>query len=270
MRSRLLNTMPILVALWAAPSIEATEYRGFALDVLMDGAPRPELHGRGKVYVEALRDEKYALRLHNPLPCRVAVALSVDGLNTIDARHTSPKQARKWVLDPYETIEIEGWQVSGRHARLFYFTGERDSYAADLGHTRDLGVIEAVFFRERTPRWIHRPWRSDKYGDSRAGGRKRAREGTPGGASPRIESESAREETRFLDDDFAATGMGDRVDHGVRHVHIALEREPSATLRIRYEFRPQLARLGLLPPHGRDPLDRRETARGFDGPYCPE
>ena len=64
--------------------------------------------------------------------------------------------------------------------------------------------------------------------------------------------------------------MGDRVGHRVRRVHLDLERKPSATLRIRYEFRPQLARLGLLPPYGRDPLDRRETAHGFDGPYCPD
>ena len=40
------------------------------------------------LYVEAMRGASYALRLTNPTPYRVAVALSVDGLNTIDARHT--------------------------------------------------------------------------------------------------------------------------------------------------------------------------------------
>ena len=48
---------------------------------------------------------------------RVAVALSVDGLNTIDARHTSPWNASKWVLEPYETITIGGWQMSSERAR---------------------------------------------------------------------------------------------------------------------------------------------------------
>jgi hypothetical protein len=269
MRSRVLNAIPILALLGAAPAVEAVEKRGFTLDVLVDGMPRPELYGRGKVYVEALRGKNYTLQLHNPLPCRVAVALSVDGLNTIDARHTRPRQARKWVLGPYETIEIEGWQVSGRHARLFYFTGERDSYAAKLGRTRDLGVIEAVFFRERTPRWIRRPRRRDyDIGDLAGRSEKQAREGA---AAPRVKSESAREKAASrLDDDYAATGMGDRVNHGVRRVHMDLERKPAAKIRIRYEFRPQLARLGLLPRYGWNPLDRRETARGFDGPYCPD
>ena len=58
-----------------------------------------------------------AIRLHNPSPVRVAVALSVDGANTIDARRTVAADARKWVLDPYETITIRGWQTSDARAR---------------------------------------------------------------------------------------------------------------------------------------------------------
>jgi hypothetical protein len=40
---------------------------------------------------------------------------------------------------------------------------------------------------------------------------------------------------------------------------------------IRYEFRPQLVRLGILPPaRTADPLQRRERARGFEPGFCPE
>ena len=117
----------------------------------MDGVPRPEYAARGTVYVEALRGRDFSLRLTNPLGVSVAVALSVDGLNTIDAKHTSAKEARKWVLDPYQTVVIPGWQVSGETSRKFYFTGEKGSYGATLGQTSNLGTIEAVFFRERLP-----------------------------------------------------------------------------------------------------------------------
>ena len=129
----------------------AVNRNGYQLSVLVDGRARREYRSHGRTYVEALRGREYTLRLRNPFPRRVAVALSVDGLNTIDARHTRPSEARKWVLAPYETVEIEGWQVSQSQARSFYFTGERDSYGAWLGKTEDLGVIEAVFFRERRP-----------------------------------------------------------------------------------------------------------------------
>jgi len=39
-------------------------------------------------------------------------------------------------------------------------------------------------------------------------------------------------------------------------------------VRIRYEFRPQLVKLGILPAPIA-PMERRERARGF-GEYCPQ
>src|SRR5438132_10592270 len=144
---------------FAAPQTEAagdqammpaTE-NGFSVEVLVDGRPVTEYAARGRRYVEALQDAEYELRIHNPTSSRVAVALSVDGLNTIDARHTSAWDAHKWVIEPYGTIYVRGWQMSSENARRFYFTSERDSYGAKLGQTANLGVISAVFFRERRP-----------------------------------------------------------------------------------------------------------------------
>src|SRR5436309_12266855 len=144
---------------FAAPQTEAagdqammpaTE-NGFSVEVLVDGRPVPEYAARGRRYVEALQGAEYELRIHNPTSSRVAVALSVDGLNSIDARHTSAWDAHKWVIEPYGTISVRGWQMSSESARRFYFTTERDSYAAKLGHASNLGLISAVFFRERRP-----------------------------------------------------------------------------------------------------------------------
>jgi len=225
----------------------------FGVDVLVDGVPRPQYPARGTVYLEALRGREYTIRLSNALPVRVAVALSVDGLNTIDAETSSAWNAAKWVLEPYETVEIPGWQVSGEAARRFVFTGERSSYGAWLGQTENLGVIEAVFFRER------RGWGGiDPLMERRP---------TPGAAQG-APAPQAAEAGEALDDAYAATGMGDRQEHRVQRVHLRLEREPVAVVRLRYEFRSQLERLGVLLPR-RSPLERREGARGFPG-YCPE
>ena len=123
----------------------------FEVDVLVNGRSLEEYHARGKSYVEAIAGAEYEVRIRNPLPYRVAVALSVDGLNSIDARRTSAWNASKWVIEPYGTIQIGGWQMSSERARRFYFTSERDSYAAKLGQTSNLGLISAVFFREIRP-----------------------------------------------------------------------------------------------------------------------
>src|SRR4051794_37500766 len=122
---------------------------GFSVEILVDGRPAAEYAARGRRYIEALENAEYELRIHNSTASRVAVALAVDGLNTIDARHTSAWDAHKWVIEPYGTITVRGWQMSSDNARHFYFTTERDSYAAKLGQAANLGVISAVFFRER-------------------------------------------------------------------------------------------------------------------------
>ena len=221
------------------------------VSVLVDGSRQPVYAHRGTSYVEALRGREFTIRLRNPTAQRVAVALSVDGLNTIDAKHTDAWNAAKWVLEPYETAEISGWQVNERTARRFYFTGERDSYGARLGQTRNLGIIEAVFYRERVPRYSHEY--SQKQRDE---GRSMP---VPSAAAPR----SGAEAQAAPSDDYAATGMGHRTRHEVEEVEIALEREPIAVVALRYEFRPQLVKLGVFDG---DPLARRERARGF----CPE
>jgi hypothetical protein len=64
--------------------------------------------------------------------------------------------------------------------------------------------------------------------------------------------------------------MGRRTDHAVVDVWLNLEDAPSHTVNIRYEFRPQLVRLGILPEATvQDPLQRRERARGFEPGFAP-
>src|SRR6266550_5856313 len=128
--------------------------RRFEVQILVNGRPLEEYHARGKSYVEAIERAEYEVIVRNPLPFRVAVALSVDGLNTIDARRTTAWNASKWVIEPNGTISISGWQMSSERARRFYFTSEQDSYAAKLGQTANLGVVSAVFFRELRPIFV--------------------------------------------------------------------------------------------------------------------
>jgi hypothetical protein len=242
------------------------------LEVLVEGRPLPAHAARGTLYIEALKGREYEIRLRNPYPVRVAVALSVDGLNTIDARHTNAQAARKWVLGPYETVTISGWQTSMTHARRFEFTSEEKSYGAWLGKTNDLGVISAVFFRERLPEIAvlsgvgalpraEAPAPADQSRERTAPGA-RAGEASPVSAEPKQAVEA---------DEYAATGIGRRMDHAVRQVVLDLEPAPAASVSIRYEYRAQLVRLGVLPARQADldPLHRRERARGFDA-FCPE
>lgn len=256
-------TIVTLVILGLAGQALAAGGSGFNVNVLVDDAPRAEYHHSGSVYIEAVKGASYSLRLTNPTPYRVAVALSVDGLNTIDAKHTDPSSASKWVLEPYESTVISGWQVSNRAARSFYFTNEQHSYGASLGQTQNLGVIEAVYFRERQRpvSTYSSPWRDESSG---------VENGSLAQPAPPAEAAapSAKAQRSEAADDYAATGMGHKSRHEVESVDIDLESAPVASVRIRYEFRPQLVKLGILPEFS-SPLDRRERASGFSQ-YCPQ
>jgi hypothetical protein len=231
------------------------------VEIVVDGRALPEYRAHGTRYVEAFKGKEYAIRLHNPFDVRVAVALSVDGLSTIDARHTSAAAARKWVIGPHETITISGWQTSMAQARQFFFTTEDRSYAQRLGQPQNQGVISAVFFKERAPVRIV-PFAQDHSAD----GAPRQRP-APAGAAGKAESQAAR-----AAEEYAATGIGERTDHAVEIVHLDLEASPAATVAIRYEYRSQLVRLGILPdrPAAADPLSRRQNAQGFDKRFCPD
>ena len=263
------------------------------VEVWVDGRPLENLFARGRWYVEAMRGAEYELRIRNPYAVRVAVALSVDGLNTIDARRTTRWDSSKWVIEPYQSITIRGWQMSSERARRFYFTHERDSYAARLGRPSDLGTISAVFYRERTPAPPYitrrqRPYPSEApeareeagqagaLGQTDSMSKERAANAPLSRSAPNA-SASRRRGTVVAperEDEYAATGIGRSETHEVTRIHLDLDPRPASEVSIRYEYRDALVRLGVLPRHTPPspvPLQRRERARGFsDQPFCPE
>ena len=116
-----------LVALAASFPLAASESSGYSVSVLVDGYRVAEYAARNGVYVEAVKGREFVIRLSNPTSRRVAVALSVDGRNVIDAKRTSAGEAAKWVLGPWETLDVPGWQVSGATARRFFFPSARNT-----------------------------------------------------------------------------------------------------------------------------------------------
>ncbi len=260
----------------------AASSAGFRAEVVVCGSAASEHQHRGATYVEAVDGCEYAIRLINDTPDRVAVVLSVDGLNTIDASRTAASQAPRWVLGPYESATIPGWQTGGATSRRFFFTEADESYAQWLGSTSDAGWIRVVVYRERRPTppppvyidpvWYEDGWRggrSDDGGSSSGSGRLYDWEDGEayGGASDRAlpESEaspvageaagsSARRSSRGAssrawrpDDDRAATGIGREVGHVVSTTAFDAERHPFARISIRYGFRDQLVAWGVLP-----------------------
>jgi hypothetical protein len=246
--------------------LAAGDRSGYSLTVLVDGTPVVEYAARDRVYVEALKGREFSLRLTNPTSERIAVALSVDGRNVIDAKRTGAREAAKWILGPGQTLDVPGWQVSGKAARKFVFTETSSSYAKWLGDTANVGTIEAVFYREK-----RRPPVGRDYADQFAGQKDEAesRSSAPGSEAPQAPTALGNSAPKLRESDsYAATGIGDKTDFAVEWVSFEEEKTPSARIALRYEFRTELVRLGVLPRA--DELFARDRAHGFTHDYAPD
>ena len=199
---------------------------GFRVEIVSDteGA-KSETTRHGRPFVTALPGERYSIRLYNPLPVRVAVNLTVDGLNSISGQPSGVSDGQKWVIDPYGTVTIPGWQVTGGEARRFFFTDKPKSYAKWRGDMtgKDLsancGVIGAAYFwsqAELDQYYAAHPtyrYTRNYYPYDRA---KRASSGLASNApAPAAQaSEAMADGSRAeMKKEVAGTGMGERESH---------------------------------------------------------
>lgn len=262
--------------------------------------------GSGRWYLEARQGARYAVRLANRTGGRLGVALLVDGLHSISGeRFPTPKPGasdpgRLYILDPWDSTTIRGWRTSLEDVQSFTFVDERGSYAARSGKAnRRMGWIEVLVYRERgrivsQPRpWdprLRRPQRGDAPSGAEPQAEKReepaledkaqpydeagkddtaARAAAPPRAANRDRSEGeAAGSSRPAPRSFPGTGWGPRAHDPV--VVVEFEPEPAAAeqVTLRYEYRPALQALGILPRPvpNRDRLWERERGDGFAKP----
>lgn len=308
LRPKALATLLAATLAGAAAPLCAAGWAPYSITVLVDGAPAPEYASRGRIYIEALKGRNFSVRISNPTSERVAVALSVDGRNVIDAKRTSASDASKWILMPGQTAEIPGWQISGDTSRRFFFTETRRSYAKWLGDTSNVGTIEAVFYRElrpiaATPAYPRplfekrrREAEENSAPEDQASAQDRARAGSSlESGVPSSPPVTVRGEAPIIDpradqapeapsaagkaapapsarlkesDSFAATGIGRRTEFSVQWIRFEEDPTPAARVALRYEFRAELVRLGVL--RSEDDLYARDRGRGFEREYAPD
>lgn len=99
---------------------------------------------------------RYMLSVHNGTGERYEVVASVDGLDVIDGEPGSYKK-RGYVVEPWSSVQIDGWRTSDESVAAFRFSSIRDSYAGRKGKARNVGVIGFAFFAEDAPRYAEPP-----------------------------------------------------------------------------------------------------------------
>lgn len=125
------------------------------------GNPLPSASFGGHDYVAGADGQRYVIRVENHSGNRFEAVASVDGLDVIDGKDAALVK-RGYLLEPWATLDIDGFRRSRSAVAAFRFGAVKDSYAARKGNDRNVGVIGVAFFHERgaelpwTERELHR------------------------------------------------------------------------------------------------------------------
>jgi hypothetical protein len=117
---------------------------------LMDenGAPLPTANFGGRDYVAGSDGQRYVIQIENHTGNRFEAVATVDGLDVVDGKDGALSK-RGYLIDPWATLQIDGFRRSQSAVAAFRFGAVKDSYAARKGNDRNVGVIGVAFFHER-------------------------------------------------------------------------------------------------------------------------
>ncbi len=210
------------------------------------GTTLPTVRHDGRHYVAGVPGHRYAVRLVNRSGGRVLTVLSVDGVNAVTGETAGASQ-NGYVLDPWESTEINGWRKSLDEIAQFNFTALPDSYAARTGRPANVGVIGVAVFAERIarrppPPAIAQPAPSAEResADGLAKAEPMDESRATGAAAPAPSAQARRERL--------GTGHGER--EWSRVATTTFERastRPAEVLTIEYDSRANLVARGILP-----------------------
>jgi hypothetical protein len=113
-----------------------------------NGDPLEAVHVGDRAFVVGQAGQRYSIVLQNHTSHRFEAVGTVDGLDVINGK-PGTFDNRGYVLMPFATLEIEGFRTSTNAVAAFRFAAVADSYAAQTGSARNVGVIGIAFFGEK-------------------------------------------------------------------------------------------------------------------------
>ncbi len=113
-----------------------------------NGETLEAVHVNDRTFVIGQAGQRYTIVLTNKTSHRFEAVATVDGLDVINGKEGSFDN-RGYVLMPFATLEIEGFRQSANAVAAFRFAAVSESYAAQMGKARNIGVIGVALFSER-------------------------------------------------------------------------------------------------------------------------
>ncbi len=116
------------------------------------GNTLPGYMANGRALIVGNDGARYRIAVRNGTTARFEIVASVDGLDVIDGKPADPNR-RGYIVDPHDTLVIDGFRTSDANVAAFRFGRVEDSYAAHTSGDRNVGVVGFAVFSERGAVW---------------------------------------------------------------------------------------------------------------------
>ena len=255
MRDILMKTVVAMVAVTIALSANA-ESRGkrntsssgaYSFRVESRGRILPVYNHNGRSYVEGTFGNTYAIRVFNHTGNRVEAVVTVDGRDVVSGKVGNFRNGRGYVIDPYDSVLIEGFRQSWSNVAAFTFTSVNNAYATRMGDGSNVGVIGVALFKEQryrprpAPTYIPRAEPSQGLGTGYGRSSEAKRSSSPKGYRQKAAPEM--EDSQGLGTEYGETTYAPSTQTTFRRAST----RPHAILAMRYDDRAGLIALGVLP-----------------------
>jgi len=199
----------------------------------------PRGHREGEYYyLEAVKGQRYSIQVTNKSDRRIGVVIAVDGRNIIDGKKSDLlRKERMYIIGPYDTNTFAGWRTGMERTNRFYFTEQSDSYAEKVfADASAMGTIAIAVYREKIPQIAPHADMSFQ------------RKEAPAAGAPSPSSESRAADKQKLEErEQAGTGFGETTCSPARIVQFDPEHTVAGKIVLKYEWRSELCRKGIIP-----------------------
>ena len=198
--------------------------------------PRIRQEGR-YFYLEAARNERYSISVSNRSAGSIGVVIAVDGRNIISGgKSVLARSERMYIIEPYGTQTFEGWRTGMDRTNRFYFTEQADSYAERaFSDGSAMGTIAVAVYREKE--------NLRQFGENEIAAPRRS---SPGAGSPAPSESRSADRLEKKKSEQAGTGFGETTYSPVRIVQFEPEYRASEKIVLKYEWRTELCRKGII------------------------
>jgi hypothetical protein len=239
--------------------------------VTKKGRELPIVIYQGEKYAQGEEGEEYTIRLINDSADRRLAILTVDGVNIVSGED-GKVDGDGYVLQPWQTLNIEGWRRDEKEAAAFKFGKIGESYANKTGRGEtNVGIIGAAVFDEVRVRGSHLLRTAGPLDWKASLGSVKCSTSLGSGQSGSVTYTSSMDSTRSLDVSNSVGGhegvpvcdsgpaaqdlgteYGNKVEFRTTTVSFNKKPEPSEMLKVRYASKEVLRSWGIpvdaVPP----------------------